>query len=95
MQGSKIHAYLPTLCMETLGRVFHENCVFVVANFRLVPNVGSTRVTSHRYKLKILTTTTVEPCDSYTIRRYGVSIVSYAEINGFRHGSAHLIGKCL
>jgi hypothetical protein len=81
--------------MDRLGRVFHENRVYVVANFRLVPNVGSTRVTSYRYKIKILTTTTIVPCDSYTIQRYGVSIVSFAEINGFRHGSAHLIGKCL
>jgi hypothetical protein len=95
MQGNKIQAYLPTLCMERLGRVFHENRVYVIANFHLIPNVGSTRVTSHRYKIKILTTTMVVPCDNYIIHRYGVSLMSYAKINERRHGCAHLIGKCL
>jgi hypothetical protein len=95
MQSGKIQVYLPTLCMEQLGRVFPENHVYVVENFLLVPNVGSTRVTSYRYKIKILTTTTIVPCDSYTIQRYGVSLMSSVEINGRRHGSAHLTGKCL
>jgi hypothetical protein len=81
--------------MDRLGRVFHENRVYMVANFRLVPNMGSTRVTSHRYMIKISTNTTIVPCDSYTIQRYGVSLTSSAEINERRHGCAHLIGKCL
>jgi hypothetical protein len=95
LQGTRIQATIPPDCVDRFQNTFHENRVYMISNFKVLPNDRSTRVTSHNHRLKLMEETVVVNDDGYIVQRFGLSFISSAQILEHQHGCSHLIGGLL
>ncbi|XP_016195612.1 uncharacterized protein LOC107636629 [Arachis ipaensis] len=87
----KIEAIIKECFISDVVDVLDQGSVYIMTNFSIVPNIGSNRVTQHRFKLLFQEETTITPGVPFSTLNDGFSFCPISEILEKRGDSDYLI----
>ncbi|XLS52891.1 hypothetical protein HN51_013568, partial [Arachis hypogaea] len=87
----KIEAIIKECFISDVVDVLDQGSVYIMTNFSIVPNIGSNRVTQHRFKLLFQEETTITPGVPFSALNDGFSFCPISEILEKRGDSDYLI----